>query len=108
MYQLNKVKWNYGAYQIGVASFRLPHSGIFQVEVLQVDRQGNRKYPGWFEMDVAKIRTYPTQQVGKNRNITVYLVPIGDWDRKGLPEPEPVDEVTTVPETPREEQLGLL
>ena len=85
MYKLDKVKWNYGAYQIGIADFRLPPSGIFRVQVMQKNREGEQKYTGWFELDVKKIRECQTQQVGKDRSIRVYLVPLEMWERKGVP-----------------------
>lgn len=79
---LGKVKWNYGAYQIGVGSYLLagkPKDYMFRVSIAQKDRMGNLKYPHIYQLQVGKIESYDTEMVGAQRNVKVHLVPIGDW-----------------------------
>lgn len=81
-YPINSPKWNGGDYEVGLADFRIPKFGKARIEIKYTRKtDGQPLRPGIYEMESRKLKTYPTQVVGANKNVKLYVSPLSDWER---------------------------
>jgi hypothetical protein len=76
--EIQKPIWGGGTPKIGVADFRLGGANAVRVKITYRRKDGRESYPGFYEMSVKRLMTYPKQTVGSG--VQLYVAPLYDWE----------------------------
>lgn len=76
---------------VGIADFRVRGRGEMELTISYRNVDGNLEYPYTYIMDFETIRSHRTQKLGNG--ITLYVVPISEWEVLGGQEAEITERV---------------
>lgn len=74
-FEIKKPIWNGRA--VGIAAHRLVSGTTMEVTISYKDADGQRVYPGKYQMACSKMKTYKQQKLGNG--IVLHIIPIADF-----------------------------